>query len=87
MSNLSAAQLPGDIRVMIIDNHKVVRRGIAEIVDRADGLAVVAEAGTNVYGRAGEDCRRCRTTIEREKFMNRSSYFCPHCQPPTHSRR
>ncbi|UNX56415.1 response regulator transcription factor [Georgenia sp. TF02-10] len=31
---------------MIIDDHEVVRRGIAEIVDRADGLAVVAEAGT-----------------------------------------
>ena len=31
---------------MIIDDHEVVRRGIAEVVDRADGLAVVAEAGS-----------------------------------------
>src|SRR4051794_21550021 len=31
---------------MIIDDHEVVRRGIAEIVDRADGLTVVAEAGS-----------------------------------------
>lgn len=31
---------------MIIDDHEIVRRGIAEIVDRADGLVVVAEAGT-----------------------------------------
>lgn len=35
-----------DIRVMIIDDHEVVRRGIAEVVDRAEGLTVVAEAGT-----------------------------------------
>jgi two-component system, NarL family, response regulator DevR len=35
-----------DIRVMIIDDHEIVRRGIAEIVDRADGLSVVAEAGS-----------------------------------------
>lgn len=35
-----------NIRVMIIDDHEVVRRGIAEIVDRAEGLEVVAEAGT-----------------------------------------
>ena len=35
-----------DIRVMIIDDHEVVRRGIAEVVDRADGLTVVAEAGS-----------------------------------------
>ncbi len=35
-----------DIRVMIIDDHEVVRRGIAEVVDRAEGLSVVAEAGS-----------------------------------------
>lgn len=35
-----------DIRVMIIDDHEVVRRGIAEIVDRSEGLTVVAEAGS-----------------------------------------
>lgn len=33
---------------MIVDDHEIVRRGIAEIVDRADGLQVVAEAGTMV---------------------------------------
>ena len=35
----------------------------------------------NVYGREGEPCRRCGTLIRRDRFMNRSSYFCPHCQP------
>ena len=35
-----------DVRVMIIDDHEVVRRGIAEVVERADGLGVVAEAGS-----------------------------------------
>jgi formamidopyrimidine-DNA glycosylase len=36
----------------------------------------------NVYGREDRPCRRCGTPIRREPFMNRSSYFCPHCQPP-----
>ncbi len=31
---------------MIIDDHEIVRRGIAEIVDRDERLEVVAEAGT-----------------------------------------
>lgn len=31
---------------MIVDDHEIVRRGIAEIVDRSEGLVVVAEAGT-----------------------------------------
>lgn len=34
------------INVMIIDDHEVVRRGIAEVIDRSEGLNVVAEAGT-----------------------------------------
>ncbi|HTC68871.1 MAG TPA: bifunctional DNA-formamidopyrimidine glycosylase/DNA-(apurinic or apyrimidinic site) lyase [Acidothermaceae bacterium] len=38
-----------------------------------------------VYGQAGEPCPRCGTPVRRESFMNRSSYFCPHCQPrPRH---
>ncbi|OKL50363.1 response regulator [Boudabousia marimammalium] len=31
---------------MIVDDHEIVRRGIAEIIERADDLKVVAEAGT-----------------------------------------
>ncbi|MQY28130.1 bifunctional DNA-formamidopyrimidine glycosylase/DNA-(apurinic or apyrimidinic site) lyase [Nocardia aurantia] len=34
----------------------------------------------NAYGLAGEPCGRCGTAILREKFMNRSSYYCPRCQ-------
>jgi formamidopyrimidine-DNA glycosylase len=34
-----------------------------------------------VYGRAGEPCSRCGTPVVRVPFMNRSSYFCPRCQP------
>jgi formamidopyrimidine-DNA glycosylase len=40
-----------------------------------------------VYGRAGEPCSRCGTPVRRVSFMNRSSYFCPVCQPPPRSRR
>ena len=39
-----------DIAVMIVDDHEVVRRGIAEVIDRADGMTVVAEAGTVAEG-------------------------------------
>ncbi len=34
-----------------------------------------------VYGQEGELCSRCGTPIVRVPFMNRSSYFCPRCQP------
>ncbi len=42
----------------------------------------------NAYGREGEPCDRCGTPIRREAFANRSSTFCPRCQPaPRRSRR
>ncbi|WP_425708407.1 response regulator [Georgenia sp. Z1491] len=40
------SEATGDVRVMIVDDHEVVRRGIAEVVERAEGLTVVAEAGS-----------------------------------------
>jgi formamidopyrimidine-DNA glycosylase len=35
----------------------------------------------DAYGRSGEPCHRCGTPITRRPFMNRSSFFCPSCQP------
>jgi formamidopyrimidine-DNA glycosylase len=39
------------------------------------------ERSLDAYGREGEPCHRCGTPIRRVAFMNRSSYFCPKCQP------
>lgn len=33
-----------------------------------------------VYQREGQPCRRCRTPIERARWSNRSTYYCPQCQ-------
>jgi formamidopyrimidine-DNA glycosylase len=40
-----------------------------------------------VYGQEGEPCSRCGTPVTRVAFMNRSSYFCPRCQPRPRVRR
>lgn len=34
------------------------------------------------YGQEGEPCGRCGSPIRRERFMNRSSFWCPRCQRP-----
>jgi formamidopyrimidine-DNA glycosylase len=45
------------------------------------------ERSLEVYGREDEPCARCGTPIARQSFTNRSSYFCPRCQPrPRHGR-
>ena len=41
----------------------------------------------HAYGREGEPCDRCGTPVRRVAFMNRSSYFCPVCQPAPRRRR
>ena len=40
-----------------------------------------------VYGRAGAPCRRCGTPIERETVGERSTYWCPACQPHVPARQ
>lgn len=41
----------------------------------------------HAYGQENEPCERCGTPIRRVSFMNRSSYFCPTCQPVPRRRR
>jgi formamidopyrimidine-DNA glycosylase len=45
------------------------------------------ERSLDAYGREGEPCRRCGAVMRREKFMNRSSFYCPRCQPRPRVRR
>ena len=35
----------------------------------------------DAYGREGEPCKRCGAVMRRDRFMNRSSFYCPKCQP------
>ncbi|WP_182169966.1 bifunctional DNA-formamidopyrimidine glycosylase/DNA-(apurinic or apyrimidinic site) lyase [Flaviflexus equikiangi] len=35
----------------------------------------------NAYGQGGKPCGRCGTTMRKIQFMNRSSTYCPICQP------
>jgi formamidopyrimidine-DNA glycosylase len=36
----------------------------------------------SVYNLMGEPCKTCETPIKRIKVGQRSTYFCPSCQPP-----
>ena len=46
-----------------------------------NGQSGYFDRSLNVYGREDRACRRCGAVIRREKFMNRSSFYCPACQP------
>ncbi len=46
-----------------------------------NGQSGYFDRSLHVYGQEGRPCDRCGTPIVRVSFMNRSSYFCPVCQP------
>lgn len=51
-----------------------------------NGQSGYFDRSLNVYGREGRNCHRCGAVIRRDKFMNRSSYYCPRCQPRPRTR-
>ncbi|MBM9464568.1 bifunctional DNA-formamidopyrimidine glycosylase/DNA-(apurinic or apyrimidinic site) lyase [Aeromicrobium sp. YIM 150415] len=46
-----------------------------------NGQSGYFDRSLHAYGREGEPCDRCGTPMRRDSFMNRSSYWCPRCQP------
>jgi formamidopyrimidine-DNA glycosylase len=52
-----------------------------------NGQSGYFDRSLHAYGREGQACERCGTPIRRVGFMNRSSFFCPHCQPVPRARK
>ena len=47
---------------------------------KPDGTKGNFDSVKKVYGRAGQQCYRCKTKIQRIKIGQRSTFFCPNCQ-------
>lgn len=76
------------VRALLADVRAVMGEALAAGGTSFDALYVningqsgYFERSLAVYGREDEPCRRCGAPIVRERFMNRSSYSCPRCQP------
>jgi formamidopyrimidine-DNA glycosylase len=82
-SSLSRAK----VRTLLAEVRHVLEKALAEGGTSFDAQYVNVNGNSgyfahslNAYGQEGEPCPRCGTPIVRERFMNRSSHFCPHCQ-------
>ena len=72
--------------------HLAVREVLQRAVDRggstlrnfssAAGEAGHFQAEAAVYGRAGQPCLVCGTTVKQLRQGQRSTFFCPKCQKP-----
>jgi formamidopyrimidine-DNA glycosylase len=83
-----------DARRLLDDVREVMGAALLEGGTSFDALYVNVngESGyfdraLRAYGREGKPCDRCGTAITRVAFMNRSSYYCPTCQPPPRASR
>jgi formamidopyrimidine-DNA glycosylase len=73
---------------------EVMREALAQGGTSFDALYVNVNGNSGyfdrslqAYGQEGRPCERCGTPIRRDAFMNRSSYWCPQCQPrPRHGK-
>ena len=52
---------------------------LRDFVD-SDGARGHFQRRVRVYGREGEECRRCGAQIRRMVQGQRATYYCPHCQ-------
>jgi formamidopyrimidine-DNA glycosylase len=85
---------PIDVRRVLAEARAVMGAALVEGGTSFDALYVNVngESGyfdrsLHAYGREGLACDRCGTPIRRVEFMNRSSFFCPRCQPVPRPRR
>lgn len=61
---------------------RALRTAISTVLKRATGARYTDDAAAqlDVYDRAGQPCRRCKTSIERMVQAGRGTYYCPSCQ-------
>lgn len=77
-----------ELATLLISVTGVMRRALKaggtsfdDLYTNVNGESGYFENSLEVYGREDEECSRCGHLIKRIKFTNRSSHFCPHCQP------
>ena len=85
---------PVDVRRLLTEARAVMGAALVQGGTSFDALYVNVngqsgyfDRSLHAYGREGEPCDRCGSPIRRVEFMNRSSYFCPRCQPVPRARR
>jgi formamidopyrimidine-DNA glycosylase len=81
LSRSDAAQVLAQVREVLVEAIRAGGTSFDALYVNVNGQSGYFERSLNVYGREGQACRRCGTAIRRSAFMNRSSYFCPVCQP------
>jgi formamidopyrimidine-DNA glycosylase len=74
------SELLAQVRAVLGDALRAGGTSFDALYVNVNGESGYFDRSLAVYGREGQPCPRCGTAIRRSAFMNRSSFFCPHCQ-------
>lgn len=74
-------ELLGHVRAVMTEALAQGGTSFDSLYVNVNGESGYFDRSLDAYGQEGEPCSRCGTVIVRERFMNRSSAFCPRCQP------
>ncbi|MFL4558080.1 bifunctional DNA-formamidopyrimidine glycosylase/DNA-(apurinic or apyrimidinic site) lyase [Yersinia kristensenii] len=79
LTKAEVTQLVATIKAVLLHS---IEQGGTTLRDflQSDGKPGYFAQELQVYGRAGELCRRCGNVIEIAKHGQRSTFFCRHCQ-------
>lgn len=72
-------RLAREIRAVLADAVEQGGTTIRDYVTPAGDFGSFA-VSLQVYGRQGQPCLRCRTTLRDSRIGNRATVWCPHCQ-------
>ncbi|WNI18270.1 bifunctional DNA-formamidopyrimidine glycosylase/DNA-(apurinic or apyrimidinic site) lyase [Actinacidiphila sp. ITFR-21] len=81
MTRPRTAELLTHIREVMGDALAAGGTSFDSLYVNVNGESGYFDRSLDAYGREDLPCRRCGTPIRRRAWMNRSSYFCPRCQP------
>lgn len=80
LSSVTAGRLLGHIHDVLTESLRAGGTSFDSLYVNVNGESGYFDRTLNAYGRENEPCPRCGRPLRRVAFMNRSSYFCPHCQ-------
>jgi formamidopyrimidine-DNA glycosylase len=76
----AAQRLLNHVRAVLAEAIEVGGTSFDATYVNVNGESGYFDRALNAYGREGQPCPRCGAPIQREQFMNRSSFSCPRCQ-------
>jgi len=86
LTRAQVLELLGHVRDVVTDALAQGGTSFDALYVNVNGESGYFDRSLHAYGREDQPCDRCGAPIRRVPFMNRSSYFCPVCQPAPRKR-